>query len=172
MDSLVQLHEEHRVIEKAIPMLERVAATFVGADQVLEFFQVFLDKCHHGKEELYLFPALDARGVPHREGFLRELLVEHGLARRYLRDLAGLLHPATADDDANSRRLLDAVVPELVSLLRDHLAKEDAQLWPLAAQTLTAEDDASLLAGFADLEQHLIGAQQYAKYLCWARLWA
>lgn len=171
MEAIDQLRGEHRVIEKAIPMLERVAVTFVGGDQVLEFLREFLDKCHHGKEELYLFPALVARGVPRQEGLVRELLVEHGVGRRYVKEIAGLLHPATKDENGESRHLLDAVVPELVALLREHIAKEDTQLWPLAERTLSPEDDGALLAGFAELQQNLIGERQYCKYLSWARLW-
>jgi hemerythrin-like domain-containing protein len=171
MEFTEQLREEHRVIEKALPMLERLASTFVGAEQVLEFFRVFVDQCHHGKEELYLFPALETRGVKRREGLLRELLVEHGVTRRYVRDIAGLIHPATVDENRDARQLLDDLVPELVALLQEHIEKEDTQLWPLAEQTLTAEDGAALLAGFADLQQNLIGERDYRRYLCWARLW-
>ena len=32
-------------------------------DHLLEFFTVFVDKCHHGKEEELLFPALEQIGV-------------------------------------------------------------------------------------------------------------
>lgn len=171
MTSTDQLREEHRMIEKAIPMLERLPATFAGAEQVVEFLQVFVDRCHHGKEELYLFPALETRGVPRRDGFVRELLAEHGLARRYVRDIAGLVHPAKVDRDQNSRGLLKDLVPELAALLREHIAKEEFRLWPLAESTLRPEDDAALLAGFADLQQKLIGERHYGRYLCWARLW-
>jgi len=171
MESIDQLHEEHRVIEKAIPMLERVAATSVGAEEVLEFFRVFVDRCHHGKEELYLFPALESGGVLRREGLVLELLKEHGVARRYVGDLAGLIHPATVDRNESSRQLLEERVRDLVALLREHLAKEEERLWPLAERLLTAEDDSALVAGFADLQHHLIGERDYCKYLNWARLW-
>jgi hemerythrin-like domain-containing protein len=33
----------------------------------MEFLTVFVDKCHHGKEEEFLFPALEAAGIA-REG--------------------------------------------------------------------------------------------------------
>lgn len=30
---------------------------------IMEFLTVFVDKCHHGKEEDFLFPALEAAGI-------------------------------------------------------------------------------------------------------------
>jgi hemerythrin-like domain-containing protein len=172
MEATRQLSEEHRVIEKAIPMLARLPEAPSGAAEVLEFFQIFVERCHHGKEELHLFPALEARGALRREGLVLELLKEHGVARRYLRDLAGLLHPATVDGNESSRQLLAERVRDLAALLQEHLAKEEDQLWPLVARTLTAEDDAALVTGFAALQRDLIGERDYCKYLNWARLWA
>jgi hemerythrin-like domain-containing protein len=35
---------------------------------MLAFFRTFTDTCHHGKEEGYLFPALEAIGVSRKNG--------------------------------------------------------------------------------------------------------
>ena len=36
-------------------------------DDMIDFLKVFVDQCHHGKEEQILFPRLEAAGVP-KEG--------------------------------------------------------------------------------------------------------
>jgi hemerythrin-like domain-containing protein len=166
-----QLKEEHRVIETVVPLLGSLRTTFEGAEQVLEFLEVFVDQCHHGKEERYLFPTLEARGVPRTEGLVLELLKEHGAARRYVREIHGLLHPARADERSDFARLLDDRLAALAELLREHISKEDTQLWPLARRTLQPKDDALLLAGFAEIEEKEVGEERHRKYLNWARLW-
>jgi hemerythrin-like domain-containing protein len=165
------LEEEHRVIERAIPMMERVDGIGEGDAQVLEFFRNFVDACHHRKEETILFPALEARGVPRSQGLIRELLQEHGAGRRMLRDMGGLLHPAQ-DDFGNSRLLIRRRGRDYVALLRKHIAKEEAQLWPLAERVLTPDDDANIAVGYEDVDQTDLGISNYKRYLAWTRQWA
>ena len=58
MKSLEVLMHEHRVIEHGLAVLENIADRLergesVPTDKVtalLDFFQVFADQCHHGKE--------------------------------------------------------------------------------------------------------------------------
>ncbi len=171
MEAIAQLEREHRVLDTVLPYLESLDETYEGADQVLEFLSVFVDKCHHRKEEAHLFPLLDTRGIPRGTGLVHELLMEHGLTRRYLHEITGLLHAARDDDDREAKRLLDARLRALSALLRTHLRKEDEQLWPAARRALHPEDDPLLLGGFAEIETREIGEQAYRKYLNWARLW-
>jgi hemerythrin-like domain-containing protein len=35
---------------------------------MMEFLSVFADTCHHGKEEDFLFPGLEAAGIPNEGG--------------------------------------------------------------------------------------------------------
>ena len=56
-------------------------------DGILEFLRVFVDKCHHGKEEDLLFPALIAGGVP-KEGPIAVMLHEHEMGRRYVKAMS------------------------------------------------------------------------------------
>ncbi|HVP22916.1 MAG TPA: hemerythrin domain-containing protein, partial [Conexivisphaerales archaeon] len=75
MGPLEDLRAEHEGILLMLRILEGVCARLVPGgrldvthlDQIMEFFVVFVDKCHHGKEEEFLFPALEEAGVP-REG--------------------------------------------------------------------------------------------------------
>ncbi len=172
MEAIDQLREEHRVIETAVPQIQALDLTFQGAEQVMEFLEVFMDKTHHAKEEQHLFRVLAARGVPKQEGLILELLQEHGVVRRYLRELRGLLHLARTEEEGEASQLFDATQRDLVALLQEHLRKEDEQLWPRAEEVLTEEDNAALLAGFAQVEEGQLGEQQYRKYLAWSRLWA
>jgi hemerythrin-like domain-containing protein len=69
------LTHEHRVIEQVLGCLEAMGAEAraagrldgAAAQDAVAFFRNFADRCHHGKEEVHLFPALEAKGFP-RDG--------------------------------------------------------------------------------------------------------
>jgi hemerythrin-like domain-containing protein len=175
MEATRRLQEEHRAIEKAIPMLERLLGRHtgisIGSDQVLEFFRGFADAGHHHKEEVVLFPALEARGVPRREGLVFELLKEHGAGRRLMREIVGLLGPASEDYE-NCRALLANRIDDYVDHLRAHIEREETQLWPLVQRTLSPEDDRAIAAGYDRVDGEEVGQRNYRRYLEWARMWA
>ncbi len=64
------LSGEHRVIEQVLDCLEKMIQQSVGdgrlnghaARQAVDFFRGFADRCHHGKEETHLFPAMESKG--------------------------------------------------------------------------------------------------------------
>ncbi len=70
------LREEHEVILKALALLERVGQRLEVAEPadrdalawLQGFFSTFADRCHHGKEEQHLFPALERHGIPREAG--------------------------------------------------------------------------------------------------------
>ena len=59
----------------------------------MDFLSIFVDKCHHGKEEEFLFPALEAKGVKREGGPIGVMLHEHEQGR----GLVAMLRNAVAD---------------------------------------------------------------------------
>ena len=84
-----QLRHEHEGIKLVLAVPERLASRMYSAtsvnsadmDDVLEFITVFCDRCHHGKEEGLLFPALTSTGRPNLSGPITVMLSEHEQAR-------------------------------------------------------------------------------------------
>ena len=64
---------------------------FSAYGELVEFFQVFTDKCQHGKEEGFLFPALMKKGIQKNDGPIGVLLDEHEKGRRYMQQLKTLI---------------------------------------------------------------------------------
>jgi hemerythrin-like domain-containing protein len=54
---------------------------------LLEFFQIFADRCHHGKEEDCLFPLLERKGLPREGGPIGVMLHEHGQGRELIQKM-------------------------------------------------------------------------------------
>src|SRR6185436_17048913 len=83
------LRSEHEVIQQVLDCLERLAERASAnarldvqlVERALEFLVTFADRCHHGKEEGILFPALIERGLPSRAGPIAVMLQEHDVGR-------------------------------------------------------------------------------------------
>ena len=83
------LEAEHRVILKLVGVMSVLADALEASKPVqaqtllelVEFMRTFADKCHHGKEEKHLFPALANRGVPMQGCPVGALMHEHEKGR-------------------------------------------------------------------------------------------
>src|SRR3989304_3624014 len=90
------LREEHVTIEGALSVLEALAVAVETGRQVpkerveslLDFLKTFADKCHHGKEEQILFPALLATKAGDAKATVDELLKEHEVGRTAVRRMS------------------------------------------------------------------------------------
>ena len=162
---------EHRVIEQVLACLEKIVeqARQNGrlekqpAEDAVAFFRNFADRCHHGKEEAHLFPALEAQGFPREGGPTGVMLHEHEQGRACVRGMAESLEAAAAGDPAALERFA-ANAGEYVSLLRDHIYKEDHILFALADRVLSADDQQRLLDGFGKVEAEEMGAGTHERY--------
>lgn len=105
------LEEEHHLIQQAVGAMSALADRVSEREaldrnmlvNVAEFMRVFVEKCHHEKEENYLFPILVKKGVPvvgcpigaltHEHQSAAKLTVDLGAAvEAYLKDPAGMGH--------------------------------------------------------------------------------
>lgn len=154
------LRDEHEVILQALAVLERVATRLASGQPVsdsaltdlVQFLQTFADRCHHGKEEDQLFPAMRAKGIGNT---LAVFLEEHEEGRRYLRTLAS--GASIAARAAAARRY--------VALLRGHIERENEVLFPMADGLFTAEEHAALARAYGDVERGVVGAGGHAGLL-------
>lgn len=69
------LIHEHKAIKIMLSIMSKIADNIQsGKDydtkdsgQIVDFLKTFADKCHHGKEETALFPALVLAGIPNEK---------------------------------------------------------------------------------------------------------
>lgn len=127
------LREEHRVILRALELLETAARRLdCGAPlpdgwlaQLVAWLRGFADRNHHAKEETALFPAMVKAGVPSMGGPIGIMLEEHERGR-------GLIHGLEAVDPS----VQATAAREYVAMLREHIEKENGVLFPLADAVL------------------------------------
>ena len=158
------LMSEHRVIEQVLSSLEAfVRSLDEGATEVrsrigeyAEFFCEFADHCHHGKEEDRLFTALTRHGFPADGGPVAVMLHEHEAGRCHVRALAEI-GAGTGPLSLEDRQQVRLHSLEFVSLLRQHIMKEDEILFPAAERALPAETLAALAEDFERHEREEMG---------------
>jgi hemerythrin-like domain-containing protein len=144
------LRDEHRVILAALTTLDAAAGRLAAGralpegwwERIIAWLRAFADKNHHAKEESSLFPALVKAGVPAEGGPIAVMLDEHVQGRALILTMATAPAPA-----ARARAAQD-----YVRLLRDHIAKENDILWPLAEAVLDERARQAVAREFENVE--------------------
>jgi len=165
------LREEHRVIERVLDCLERMAGEVERngkldpepARQAVDFFRNFADRCHHGKEEDQLFPMMEERGYSPDSGPTAVMRMEHEQGRDRIRAMENAIDGAsTSDPDSCDRFVRNAHA--YVAMLREHIQKEDHCLFPMADQALDPGDQTILAERFERVEREEIGSSTHETY--------
>jgi len=142
--------EVSRRVERGVPVAPEV---FSG---LVEFFRLFADKCHHGKEEDLLFPTMEGKGIPRQGGPVGVMLSEHDQGRAYLKEMAVVSEEiARGNAAAASRWVVGA--RGYSDLLRAHIQKENNILFVMAERMLSDDEQAELARGFEKLEIDKMG---------------
>ncbi|AJE21429.1 hemerythrin domain-containing protein [Azotobacter chroococcum] len=129
--ALDTLRHEHDAILSTLKILRCMAERALqgNADAgdiaaLLGFLQEFVDKCHHGKEEGLLFPALQRVGLAHQGELVGELIAEHEQGRA----LVGALRQASTP--ALDAEAFAAAAEAYAVFLERHIDKENDVLFP------------------------------------------
>ncbi len=165
------LRSEHEVILDVLAAVESLCRQTRGkaldrraAGEALDFLRCFGDRCHHGKEEQHLFPALAARGLPSHVGPLAVMGSEHEQGRALLTKMSEALAEAEQSKDGAEARFATAG-EAYVALMRSHIQKENGVLFPMGDGMLSEQDQADLLSGFQGFEHDHMGAGTHQRFL-------
>jgi hemerythrin-like domain-containing protein len=168
------LVEEHDVICSVLDateaMLDREDNDFPQDffERAFEFFVYFADKCHHAKEEVYLFPRMADRGVPQEGGPIGCMLSEHEAGRAHVAAVRAALK-RTASGDSAARETVRRETTAFVALLRQHIYKEDNICFPMGDRAMTDQDKDELWTKFQHAEEGVLPPGTHAKYVALAK---
>ena len=143
------LVKEHETILKVIDALDRKIEEFREGNLIdvgflrslLEFSRVFIDKCHHGKEELCLFPCLERRGIPRENGPIGVMLMEHEMGRSLVRQINERLDSYVSRHSKTDFERILNLCSEYIELLRQHIYKENNILFPMGDGVIDEDDE-------------------------------
>lgn len=165
------LMEEHRVIERVLAAME-IAVQLLEAKQLrpgffvdaAEFIKGFADGCHHKKEEGVLFPAMLAHGVRDQGGPIGVMMAEHTQGRTFTMAMRKAAQDLEAGDEA-ARAVIIENARGYIALLRQHIAKEDTVLFPMADRVISPAGQDKLAESFERIEHEEAGVGAHEKYL-------
>jgi len=135
----------------------------VDLEDMLSFLRVFVDKCHHGKEETILFPRLVETGIPNEGGPVGMMLKEHVIGRGYIAGFADGITSYKAGDNDGIKGIIENV-HGYGELLASHIFKENNILYKMADMHLTEDDQHELLTRFEQLQEEVIGRVKHEEY--------
>jgi hemerythrin-like domain-containing protein len=156
--------KEHRLIERAIAMLDKAvihieATGEVDAlliDSAVDFIVTYADKTHHGKEEDILFRELQKKQLSTEDrALMDELLVDH----RFGRTATSTLAEARARYCAGETEALADITSSLralVELYPRHIYKEDQVFFLNSRKYISDEEDQAMQTEFAKFDQAMI----------------
>jgi len=158
-----RLREEHELVMMVVEAMEREVADIrrtahvhqERVAQMIDFSREFTDACHHAKEERALFPALEERQAA-TGGPVSVMLAEHEAGRDAIRAIAAALPDANRSDAA--RTTVAEQLAVYAELLRLHIGKEEAVLFPVAERLLSYQEQEMLAAEFERIEAEDVGA--------------
>lgn len=172
MKAIQELRMEHDAVRLTLKALDRICQKIElsgklddpqDVDHLLEFFTVFVDKCHHGKEEELLFPTLEQIGVGRDKGPIGVMLTEHQLGRECVREMKAAFSQFKAGV-ASAAVDFTRTARDYISLLDQHINKENNVLFPLAEKQLSEAKLAELLKGFEMIETEKIGVGKHEEF--------
>lgn len=164
------LREEHSLILKVLSAAEKQSNFLHDKKSSPEFFQEltdflvnFTDKCHHAKEEGVLFVNMRANGVPEQGGPLGVMLIEHQEGRQYVRKTKAAAEEWKSGNQVAVNELAFNV-ERYINLLRDHIQKENAMLFPLAEKVIPKDKLPAIMEEFERIEKEETGEGVHEKY--------
>ena len=171
MTAIEELKAEHQAVLLTIRILDQITIKLEAGqvidvshlDQIIEFLQVFVDKCHHGKEEKVLFPAMEEAGIPREGGPIGAMLHEHEQGRSFVQGFRnGVEDYRVGKEDA-----LDKITENVQNygrLLTAHIDKENNVLYVMAERVLSADKMAEISKSFSKIEELEIGPNKHEEF--------
>lgn len=167
MEAIQELVREHNGIKTALLILEKIVEKvdsekndgLKDTREIMEFLQVFVDKCHHGKEEDILFPEIVKAGIPDQGGPVGAMLNEHQQGRAYI----GKMVEGLKAGPQGYNSFHDAA-KSYIELLRAHIVKENEILYPLAEKKVPLNIWEQMPGKFEQIENERIGKGVHDKF--------
>jgi len=175
MEATDILMAEHRVIERFIHVLAKAANRLYEGQEVrpgffleaADFIQGFADGCHHNKEEGVLFIVMVENGESMESGPIGVMLHEHEQGRAFTRAMRAAAQRLDEGNLLAKRAIVDNA-RGYVSLLRQHIMKEDRILFPMAERFIPLNRQEQVTERFEQVEHEETAESVHEKYLALA----
>ncbi len=164
MQPIGLLMKEHRLIERMIKILEKelqeskkslnVDTEFMMV--VIDFFENYADKTHHGKEEDILFKALSKKNLSGDiKRTMDKLTEDHRTSRAVINTLNDATKRYSQGYHASIHEIHEKML-RLITLYPQHIEIEDKHFFFPAMDFFTRKECDSMLQEFTDFDKNII----------------
>lgn len=155
------LREDHGRIMKLFAAWQKILRELDHPDQAMHealakyinFVEVFIDRCHHGKEDEILFPAMASCKNSETTSLVQDLRSEHQTGRSLLKAIK-LELKASAEPNGSPASLIQ-LCQRYIDLFRKHIRRENAQLLPLIKKCISTEARERIAAQFKQYDREV-----------------
>jgi len=168
-EPVVAWHTEHVNFARLLDLLEAQVAAFHRGERpnydlmgdIVYYLRTFADRVHHPREDV-AFARLAER-EPGMQFVIHRLLQDHRVIGTAGEELVNRINEAM-EDVVSPRAALEAAAATYVVYYRHHLATEEREILPRAAQVLTDEDWAMVAATVPAASDPLFGGDVEARF--------
>lgn len=136
---------EHRLIERMVSVLKKrkkIDDAFIR--KTVDFFRIYADKRHHGKEEDILFKRLEKKKMPSRlKRTMKRLIGEHRKGRQIIGDLEG------------GKRDPRICVQDLIRLYPQHIDTEDKKFFIPCMEYLDEKEQEEMIKRYREVDRKI-----------------
>jgi hemerythrin-like domain-containing protein len=167
----VELKKEHETVKRVLNIMERTCKEIETSgkvdteqlDQLIEFFIVFVDRCHHGKEEDVLIPEMESAGLLKGKIIADDIQTQHIQGRKLITEMKYSIS-AYKHGDSEALKSFIRHARSYMSLLNPHMERENTDLFWMADQVLSEDTHKKMLARFDVIEKERIGPGRHDEF--------
>jgi hemerythrin-like domain-containing protein len=164
MKPIAPLMIEHRLIEKMVEALKRELSEVSAGKKpdthllydAVDFFRIYADRTHHGKEEDILFRELSVKPLSEEhKRIVAELMEEHVAARKNV----SVLYEASgryAKGDLGAVSDISSCLAAITELYPAHIEKEDKRFFIPVMDYFSEEEQVKMLREFYLFDRNMI----------------
>lgn len=168
MQATDDLRHEHEAVRLMLGIMDEIAKKIDLETEIdkkdlvdmAEFLKIFVDRCHHGKEENILFPELESLGMPNEGGPIGVMLEEHEKGRGYVREMNRTISDYASGNKASSADIAKNI-RAYTRLMEQHIQKENDVLFEMTDKLLDEKKQEALFEKFEEHEEKVIGAGKH-----------
>ncbi len=172
MDPREALRQEHGATMKMLAALQRIMAKVPDLKEsetkeleaLIEFFEIYVDRYHHGKEEQVLFPALCRTRTAQIDSLINSLVEDHREARTIMEKIKSNAVTLHSSPEADHHKFVERA-DRYVDFVRKHIRKENSELLPLIEENLSETERLQMAGQFYDLEKATLGSSGLEAFL-------
>jgi len=162
---------EHRSIKLMLKIMSLISKSIKSknvfytndVERIVDFLNVYVDKCHQTKEEKYFYPALLI--YKNQDQFdTTELLNEHTIGKGYLKEISCCVENCKIGSTFSCERIADCMT-NFVDLLQNHIQKEENVYFPLADKLLSEQKQIEISGQFQTVENEFLNIVNHKRFV-------